>query len=147
VFTDDEWASFRNVVGEPWTADGRFSTLMVRKQNEDELERLIGAWTVNYTAEDLMEKLQAVGVAAGVAQNEQNLHGDPQLQHRGHFHHLAQGGVDDVAFTGPPMRFSKAVCEMRPAPGLGEHNEWVLKKILRMPDDEIADVAAAGVLQ
>ncbi len=147
VFTDGEWASFCTVVGEPWTEDARFSTVRGRKNNEDELERLIGAWTASRTAEEVMERLQAAGVAAGVVQNGRDLHEDPQLQHRGHFRHLAQGGVEDVAFTGPPMRFSKAACELRPAPGLGEHNEYVLKEILRMSDDEIADVAAAGVLQ
>jgi benzylsuccinate CoA-transferase BbsF subunit len=147
VFTDEEWADFCKVVGKPWTEDAKFSTLVGRKQYEDELERLIGEWTINYTAEEVMKKLQAAGVAAGVVQNEKDIHDDPQLKHRQHFWHLMQGGVGPVAFSGPPMRFSKTPCELRPAPCLGEHNEYVLKEILGMSDDEISDVVIAGVLQ
>ena len=31
---------------------------------------------------------------------------------------------------------SKYTCELKPAPLLGEHNEYVFKEILGMPDDE-----------
>ena len=34
-----------------------------------------------------------------------------------------------------------------PAPCLGQHNEYVLKEILGMSDDEIGDLVAAGALE
>jgi benzylsuccinate CoA-transferase BbsF subunit len=147
VFTDEEWANFCTVVSEPWTADSRFSTLLGRKKNEDELERLIGEWTINHSSEDVMSRLQNAGVAAGVVQNTKDIHEDPQLKHRGHFWHLMQAGFGPFAFSGPPMRFSKTACELKPAPCIGEHNEYVLKEILGMSDDEISEVVIAGVLQ
>ena len=147
VFTDEEWADFCKAVGEPWTEDVRFSTLVGRKQNEDELEGLIGNWTMNYSAEEVMVTLQHAGVAAGVVQNAKDLHEDAQLKHRRHFWHLDHADCGPVAFSGPPMRFSKTACELRPAPLLGQHNEYVLKEFLGLSDNEIAEVVIAGVLQ
>jgi len=34
-----------------------------------------------------------------------------------------------------------------PAPCLGQHNEYVLKEILGMSDDEVADLLIAGALE
>jgi crotonobetainyl-CoA:carnitine CoA-transferase CaiB-like acyl-CoA transferase len=42
TFTDAEWDAFCLVIGNPdWTRDPRFATLLGRKKNEDELNRLI----------------------------------------------------------------------------------------------------------
>ncbi len=39
VFDDEEWHNFCNVLGNPeWTRELRFSTILSRKQNEDELD-------------------------------------------------------------------------------------------------------------
>ena len=147
VFTDEEWAALGKVIREEWTQDGRFSTLAGRKAHEDELEHLLGQWTLNYSAEEVMVRLQDVGVAAGVVQNAKDLHEDAQLKHRGHFWHLDHAECGRVAFSGPPIRFSKTSFELKPSPLLGEHNESFLKEFLGMPDEEIAEAAMAGVLQ
>jgi YD repeat-containing protein len=48
----------------------------------------------------------------------------------------------------PPYRFSKTPHELTmPAPCLGQHNEYVLKEILGMSDDEVADLLIAGALE
>jgi hypothetical protein len=67
VFTDEEWQSFGQVIGNPaWISDPRFTTFLARKENEDQLDRLVEAWTVTRLAEDVMWSMQAKGVAAGV---------------------------------------------------------------------------------
>ena len=48
VFTSEEWEAFCHVIGDPpWTKEQRFATLDLRKQNEDELEKLVAEWTRN----------------------------------------------------------------------------------------------------
>jgi len=42
---------------------------------------------------------------------------------------------------------SKASYEPRRAPLLGEHNEYALKEILGMSDEEIAELVIEGVIE
>ncbi len=56
VFTDEEWQRFLNVIGKPKLAgDVRFATLLARKENENELNRLVEEWTTNQTPEEVMK--------------------------------------------------------------------------------------------
>lgn len=149
VFTDEEWESFCKVIGEPaWTKDTRFSTLLARKDNEDELDRLVGEWTINHTPEEVMNQMQAAGVAAGLLENAQDLvERDPQLKHRHAFWELdhPEAGVSHV--PGPPFILSKVPFELRRAPMLGEHNEYALKEILGISDEKIAELIIDGALE
>jgi crotonobetainyl-CoA:carnitine CoA-transferase CaiB-like acyl-CoA transferase len=46
------------------------------------------------------------------------------------------------------FQFEGPTCELTmPAPCLGQHNEYVLKEILGMSDDEVADLLIAGALE
>jgi benzylsuccinate CoA-transferase BbsF subunit len=134
VFTDEEWEALCNTMGNPeWTHRQEFHTLRGRKENEDELDKLIEEWTINLDPYEVMHVLQKAGVAAGVVQNACDLYNDPQLraiegfwttEHKeiGQFSHLAQ-----------PARLSKTPPRLyRSSPLLGEHNEYVRQKILGM---------------
>lgn len=80
VFTDQEGENLCQAMGNPeWIKDPKFATLLGRKQNEEGLDRLIAEWTSNFTAEEIMEKLQAVGIEAAVVKNAQDMYADPHL--------------------------------------------------------------------
>ncbi len=143
-----EWHSFCNVIGQPeWTRDTRFNTLLGRKENEDELERLIAEWTLGRTATQVMHMLQEVGIPAGVVQTAEDLFNDPQLKYREHFRYLEHKVIGVHAYHSPAYKLSKTPCEIRKAgPCLGEDNEHVYKNILGLSDDEIADLLIEGVI-
>ncbi|MBN1190445.1 MAG: CoA transferase [Dehalococcoidales bacterium] len=148
VFTDKDWECFCEVIGNPpWTKEPQFGTLWARKQNEDELDRLVNEWTMNYAPEQVMEMMQSAGVAAGIVQNAQDLQErDPQLKHRHLFWKLNHPEAGEYTSLRPNFLVSKSPHELQRAPLLGEHNEYVLKEILKMSDDEIADLVVDGVL-
>lgn len=149
VFTDEEWQSFCEVVGNPqWVHDPRFCTLLGRKENEDELDALVDAWTINHSAEEVMQLMQSAGVPAGVVQNAQDLmERDPQLKHRHFFWELDHPEVGKYRAFGASFSLSNSLRELKSAPLMGEYNEYVLKEILGMSDAEIADLVIDGVLQ
>jgi benzylsuccinate CoA-transferase BbsF subunit len=149
VFTNEDWANFCKVIGSPaWTKEPKFSTLPARKENEEELDRLVEEWTINHPAEEVMMLMQAAGVAAGVVQNAEDLmECDPQLEHRHFFWELEHPEIGKYHAAGSPFILSKSPYELRPAPLLGEHNEYVLKEILGMSDEEIAELVIEGVLE
>ena len=149
VFTDEEWKSFDKVIGNPaWTNDSKFTTLLARKENEEELDSLVEEWTINYSPEEVMTMMQVVGVAAGVVETgEDLLEHDPQLRHRHLYWELEHPEVGKYRAAGPSFVLSKSPCELRRAPLLGEHNEYVLRELLGMSEEEIAELVIEGVVE
>lgn len=149
VQTDKEWKSLRKVMGNPaWARDARFTTLMGRKENEDELEKLVETWTVTQTPEQVMERLQAAGVAAGIVSDGKDMFDDdPQLKYRNYYAQIEPPEMGPYFTVSPPYKLSKVSYEIRPAPLMGEHNEYVFKQVLGMSDEEIADLIADGVVE
>jgi len=148
VANDDQWQDFCAAIGNPsWTADSKFSTILTRKGNEDELERFVSEWTRGYTAEQAMTIMQDFGVPAGVVQTAEDLLNDPQLKHRQHFITLDHPEIGPHSYHAPAYRLSETPHEMKsPGPCLGQHNELVYKEILGFSEDEIADMIAEGVI-
>jgi crotonobetainyl-CoA:carnitine CoA-transferase CaiB-like acyl-CoA transferase len=149
-FTDEEWRALVKAMGSPsWAKDGKFGTAEGRKAHEDELEEKISEWTANEEAYDLMEELQAHGVAAGVVQSAREmLDRDEHLKEREYYVYLDHPEAGHTAYDGPPFRLSKTPGKLRsPAHCLGEHTEQVCKEILGLSDGEIADAMVAGALQ
>ena len=121
---------------------------MARKQNEDELDRWVTEWTINRTAEYVMELLQAAGVPAGMlATGEDLLEKDSQIKYRHTFREVDHPRMGRHHPPGSPFLMSGATDEVRRAPLLGEHNEHVLKQILGMSDDEIANLVVNGAVE
>jgi crotonobetainyl-CoA:carnitine CoA-transferase CaiB-like acyl-CoA transferase len=149
VFSDAEWKAFCSVIDNPsWANDPKFATFIGRKENEDELDSLIESWTTNYSAEEVMSKMQNAGVAAGLVENGRDLIEDPQLQHRHHFWYLNHPDVGLTAYDGPPFMLSETPAELHmPAPIIGEHTEYVCTQILGMPDEEFVELLAEGAFE
>lgn len=147
VFTDDEWMSFCKVIGDPaWTKDPKFATLLSRKQNEDELDRLVEAWTSKHSPEEVMTLMQAAGVSAGLVANIKDMTEDPQLKHYHCFQELDHPEMGKLSFYHPPgFTLSEASYERARPPLLGEHNEYVYTKILGIPDEEFVQLMQEGV--
>jgi crotonobetainyl-CoA:carnitine CoA-transferase CaiB-like acyl-CoA transferase len=147
--TDAEWEALCRTMGHPtWTQEERFTTLLGRKANEDELDERIGQWTRGWEAPTLMQTLQQAGVPAGVVETCQDLFEDPQLQHRGHFVVLDHPEMGPHPVQRSEFRLSRAPGRFgSPAPLLGQHTVQVCQEILQMDEAEIAALLEAGVLE
>jgi len=150
VATNEEWNSFCQVIGNPkWTKDPRFATFDARKENEEELDKLIGKWTIRRSPKKVMEMMQAAGVAAGVlSTGEDMLEHDDQLKHRQYWQRLEHTEIGEGVYYGatPSFIMSKCPWEVTRAPLMGEHNEYVLKEILGKSDEEINELIREEVL-
>lgn len=132
VFTDKEWDDFCEAMGSPaWANEVKFSTLRGRKENEDELDRLIQEWTIHLDAHQVMQILQAKGVAAGVVQNAKDICEDPQLKERGFIWTAKHKEMEESQSLAQPSLLSKTPSRLyRPPPLMGEHNDYVRKEFL-----------------
>lgn len=149
VFNDQQWEGFSQAIGNPeWTKNSKFSALLARKENEDELDSLVAGWTKNFSAEEVMEMMQAKGVPSGVVSNCQDVYQNRQLQYRHHFVELEHPEIGRHYYEAPPFVLSKTQAEIkRPSPCLGEHNEYFYTKVFGMSDKEFVQFLAEGVFE
>jgi len=148
VANDEQWQSFCWAMGNPkWASDPRFDSILGRKENEDELDRLVTEWTKDYTPEQVMAMMQDAGVPAGVVQTCEDLLDDPQLKHRQHFRVLEHPEIGPQSYHAPAYRLSETPCDIKSAaPCLGQHNHYVYTEILGFSENDVADMLVEGVI-
>jgi len=146
INSDQEWRVFCQVSQQPILLnDPRFATLATRKTNEDELERIVEAWSLNKTAEEIMRILQSAGVAAGVVQNSEDLHADPQIQIRRHYWEVDHPVIGVHPVDAIPFRLSQSPARFyRREPLLAEHNEQICTGILGLTEEKFIELTIAG---
>jgi len=149
VCSEEEWTSLCREIGRPeYAEDPRFDSLANRKNNEDELNKLIGEWTAGLTAEAVMEQLQAAGVPAGVVKNTADVYNDPQLRKRNIYWPMEHSEMGVFTHQGQSFQLSKTPSKAySPSPLLGEHTEYVCTKLLGMSDEEFIDLMQKGVFE
>lgn len=148
IHTQEEWNSFCKIAGNPvWVGSSRFSTFHERKENEDELEKLVEQWTLQYSDYDIMHLLQGSGVPAGVVQSNRDIWFDPQLWHRQHFQLLKHPVSGLCHHFGWPAILSATPQKLSPSPCFGQHNEYVRKEILKMSEEEYKELATEGIFE
>ena len=111
-----------------------------------EIDAAFAEWMASRDVFETQAALLAAGCPAYVSLRATDLIRDPQLDHRGFFTPLDHP-VIDARYDGPVTIFSATpTSPTRAGPTIGEHNEQVLKDLLGFTDDEITDLAIAGVL-
>jgi len=134
VATDDEWQQFCKAIGnQAWCRDERFVNAMDRWKNQEALDKFIAEWTINHEPIEAMEILQKAGVAAVAVMTTEDQYFNPHFMERQSYIEIEHPLVGVEALYGIPWRLSETPGEIqRPAPNLGEHNEYVFKDLLGM---------------
>jgi len=87
------------------------------------------------------------GVPAGVVQHGGDLFDDPQIKHRGHYVPLQHPEIGTQSYESPSFRLSKTPGRpQRPAPLMGQHNDYVFKELLGLSGKEMEDLMEAGIV-
>lgn len=139
IANDKEWHALCEAMGNPpWTKDPKFADGYHRLNNREELDRLMGLWTKNYPSSYLFKILQKVSVAAVPSFSNRELFNDPHLKAREYFQKIKPPKMKERSTLGAPWKLSATPARIsRPAPLLGEHEDYVFKNILRLPEEEI----------
>jgi benzylsuccinate CoA-transferase BbsF subunit len=129
-------------------------------ENADELDKLIGKWTINYDATEVMDRMQQAGVPAGVVAKGQDLYESPQLRARNFYHESPYYKTDPTkpgiqweqgprpAIAGSvPIGFSEAPCQFSENKRIGADNEYVFKEIIGLSDEEFKNLIKSGVIR
>jgi benzylsuccinate CoA-transferase BbsF subunit len=149
AFNEAEWKNLCKAMENPdWIKDKKFADIASRKKNEDELEALIGKWTINFEREDLVDVLQKAGIPSGPVQDASDLvDRDEQLRARQSFVRLTHPVIGECNHPVPPVKMSKSPANVKTSPCLGEHNEYIYTQFLGIPDEEYVELLNEGIFE
>jgi len=146
VRNEAEWGALCEVAGRGWEADGRFSTLANREANPEALDDVVSQWTTDHVDRDLESALQAAGVPAHAVLDSLDGDKDPQLQHVEHFVEIESSDLGTIPVERTRQRLSRTPADPRWVGTYGEDNDYVLRELLGLDDETIAEIAASGAL-
>ncbi|MCP5027649.1 MAG: hypothetical protein GY929_15345, partial [Actinomycetia bacterium] len=144
---DETWRTLAALIDPGLVADSRFATAAERKQNEIELDALVGAWCADRDQWELTRLLQGAGVPAHPSQSPALLEVDGQLDHVGLFERLDHPATGPRTHAGIPWRLRHSPDRVpRPAPLLGQHTDEVLAEVLGLTPEQIAALNRSGAV-
>jgi len=110
-----------------WHQDPRFATIDDRMANQDELDRVIGERTRDFTREELVERLVAADVLTAPIKESPEVAEDPQVRHNGMIQTVNHPVLGSIDVTGLPLHFDKTPGAVQSHPPmLGEHTREIL---------------------
>jgi benzylsuccinate CoA-transferase BbsF subunit len=129
---DEEWRAFCRVIGRAeLISDARFTSLDLRLKHRAELDIMVHEWTQAQPAEEVMAKLQAAGVPAGVVQTGADLLKDGQLRQRNYFASFADSPIGPFEIPRSGIVFRGMSEESLRLPNrFGADNEQILSELL-----------------
>lgn len=161
VRSEDEWQRFCEVTGQPGlTADPRFGSLEDRVANREALDTVISEWTSQRDRHEIAALLQAQRIpASGVLDCGADIYDDPHLQERQYFQLVDHPDAGMYPMSGPvwatlshtdrniePEDAPRLPDRHEPAPGLGQHNEYLLADLLGHSADYLQELERASVI-
>jgi benzylsuccinate CoA-transferase BbsF subunit len=145
---NDDWRRLCAAIDRPdLAADGRFAAAAGRMHHQDEIDEALEAWTRGQDAWQVMHRLQAAGIAAGVVEDlEDIVTRDPQLMAM-HFQELTDAGGETRYLThAQPGRIDGETPALGRPPLIGEHNEEVFKGLLGLDDERYTELLVDRVI-
>ncbi len=145
---EDEWQSLCEVLDAgDLAAEPQFATLANRIENHQALDNAIGARTKGHNAAELADRLRKAGVPAFKSMNSIDLCSDEFLWGRQGYRMVTDHRNGSRPTIGPSWRITPDGPDVqRGAPLLGEHNEYVYREILGLPQDRFDDLIDRKVI-
>jgi itaconate CoA-transferase len=146
IQNDREWATFCDVVlGQPELAsDERFDRNSHRVRHREELTRIIEARFAAWSAEEVVKRLDACGIANGRLNDIDGLASHAQLHARDRWRtvNTSQGPITALR---PPIDIDATEAVMGDVPAVGQHTDAILTQ-LGYDHDAIAGMRVGGAI-
>jgi benzylsuccinate CoA-transferase BbsF subunit len=149
VRTEEQWRGFRDAIGRPaWTEEPWAADAYQRVRNADRVDAAVAEWTRSLSAAETADRLQAAGVPAGPSLHVGERYFHPHFAARNFHVDLDHPATGTDIVGGVAWKLNRTPGQLRRhAPLLGEHNDYVLRDLLKLSDAEIADLEQREVLR
>ncbi len=145
---DHQWHALVELMGNPaWAQEEKCANEFTRSQHRDEIQPLIVEWMSHHAMDEIYHRGQSVSLPVGPVRTVEDIANWEQPRQRGFFAEMdhAEAGrltypTAGYSLTETPWRGERA------APLLGQHNEQVFCGRLGYSREELARLAAEGVV-
>jgi CoA:oxalate CoA-transferase len=148
VGNDDQWRTFCRCTGlSPLAEDARFATNAARVQHYDELRPIIARVLRTRSRQEWIDRLVPAGVPCASVRGLDEVLTDPQLAAREMVQTVHHPTAGPLNVLGVPIKLSDTPGSVvSPPPRLGEHTAAVLRRMLGVPLDVIAQLHRDAVI-
>ncbi len=149
VVQEAVWVNLANLIGPALglpdlVTDAKFATIGERRKNQQEMWALIAKFAVNHTKREFMAILNPMDVPCGPIMSTTDLANDEHIRGRDMYVELEDEKRGKWWNVGMPIKLSASPAKIERAPFLGEHNDDVLKNVLRYDDARVSAMKEAG---
>jgi CoA:oxalate CoA-transferase len=149
VGNDNLWKSFCIAIDrEDLIEDQRFLTNGLRTENIDELVNILEPVFIQKPMNEWLQIIEKAKVPCAPINTIDKLFEDKQLKARNMIIDLYDKDAGDIKIAGNPIKMTTVpeVSRRNPAPGIGEHNEEILSKLLGLDLKSIDELRKNGVI-
>jgi crotonobetainyl-CoA:carnitine CoA-transferase CaiB-like acyl-CoA transferase len=144
---EDRWVAITLVGERDWSALQAAERLPAAETAEQR-DAALSHWLSSRVDREAVARLQALGIAAGVVQDvEDLLEGDPQIAARGALVTLDHPLLGAFGHMRTPLTFSRSAAAAFRAPALGEHSHHIATTLCGLAPARIAELESLEVFR
>lgn len=127
--------------------DARFMKVKDRVENHIVMKEVVETWTLNYTVDELAEKLNNAGIPGCPINSIDRVVADPQITARNMFPEMDHPVAGKMPLTNNALKFARENADpTTPAPTLGQDNEKVFCEFLHLSKDKVDQLLTDAVI-
>jgi formyl-CoA transferase len=141
------WKSICRIIGkEEWVTDPDYAEPAARLPRLTHIFATIEEWTKTKTKFEAMDILNKHDIPCGPILSMKEIAEDQSLRATGTIVEVDHPTRGKYLTVGNPVKLSDSPTEVSPSPLLGEHTESVLREVLQLDEEQIAEIRASGAL-
>lgn len=128
--------------------DPKYRDHAARGANQEELETIIAAWALTWTADDLISVLDQYSVPSSLVSSVEDIFQDPQLIARNMLVEVTDDELGTLIQPGIVPRLTHSAGRITWSGPLkpGSHNAEIYQGILHLTDEELSDARSEGAI-
>ncbi|MBW1812314.1 MAG: CoA transferase [Deltaproteobacteria bacterium] len=146
--TDRQWKAMCDIMGHPeYKDDPRFSDIIHRVRNGDQVEGIINEFMKDKSADEIEKALDEARIPCGQVRDVIGVNDDPNLVARGMIDELEHEDGHKIPLPGIPIKLSKSPGKINTTcPEVGENNEEIYKKYLGFSEEDVRQLKEKGAI-
>jgi crotonobetainyl-CoA:carnitine CoA-transferase CaiB-like acyl-CoA transferase len=144
----DQWDRMQEWMGNPeWLSSIEYRGTQGMTQNWDVISFMLSEWFSDKNKEEIFREGQARHIPIGPVNSIAEALESPQIREREFMATVRHPVAGEVELPGAPYRFSETPWRLlRPAPGLGEHNQTIYQTRLGYGREQVEELYETGII-
>ncbi|HEX7391296.1 MAG TPA: formyl-CoA transferase [Acidiphilium sp.] len=141
------WKAICEVIGKPeWIADPDYATADARLPRLKHIFEVIEEWTMTRTKYEVLEICNKHDIPCGPILSMKEISENQALRDTGTIVEVDHPTRGKYLTVGNPIKLSDCPADVRRSPLLGEHNDEILRKVLKFDERRIEEALNSGAL-